>query len=108
MPFLPYLIASFIGIFQALINFFLQYMTRKFAAVASATALFIALTTALVIALNGIIAGISYAMPIEINRAISWFMPTNFESCVAAYYSAVAVKWVYDLKSKVVRTTFMM
>lgn len=99
----PFIIAALIGIFQAAITFFLQFMTRKFAAIAAATVLFVSLTAALVIALNLIIEGLSYAMPSQITMAISWFLPSNVAACISAYYSAVAVKFVYDLKSKVVR-----
>lgn len=99
----PFIIAALIGIFQAAITFFLQFMTRKFAAIAAAIAVFVSLTAALVVTLNIIIIGISYAMPDEITRAISWFMPSNTMTCISAYYSAVAVKFVYDLKAKVVR-----
>lgn len=106
--FLPYLIAALIALFQSAITFFLKFMTRKFAAIASATAIFVGLTAALIIALNVIIAGITYTMPNEITMAISWIMPSNTTACVSAYYSAVSVKFVYDLKSKVVRTTFHM
>jgi Family of unknown function (DUF5455) len=99
----PFIIAALIGIFQAAITFFLQFMTRKFAAIAAATVLFVSLTAAMIVALNVIIAGISYATPNEITMAMSWFMPSNITACVSAYYSAVAVKFVYDLKAKVVR-----
>jgi len=99
----PFIIAALIGIFQAAITFFLQFMTRKFAAIAAATVLFVSLTAALIVALNAIIAGISYVMPGAITTAISWFMPSNTAACISAYYSAVAVKFVYDLKSKLVR-----
>lgn len=99
----PFIIAALIGIFQAAIAFFLQFMTRKFAAIAAATVIFVSLTAALVIALNVIVSTITYAMPVSITLAISWFMPSNFVSCISAYYSARAVKLVYDLKAQVVR-----
>lgn len=101
--FLPWLVGALIAIFQAAVTFFLQFITRKFAMVAAATVVFVSLTAALVIALNVVITGIAYTMPSSITLAISWFMPSNFITCISAYYSAVTLKYVYDLKFKILK-----
>jgi len=98
-----FLIPVLMGVFNALIAFFTQYMTRKVALVLSSSALFIGLTVAMVAAMNGLIAGISLAMPSSISLAAGWFLPDNLTACIGAYYSAVAVKFVYHLKTDIVK-----
>ena len=99
-----FIITALVAIFNGFLAFFTQYMTRKVAMVVTSTALFISLTIAMVYTMNGLIAGISLAMPSQISIALGWFFPDNITACIGAYYSAVAVKFVYHLKTDIIKS----
>ena len=105
MPlFLPVILGLLSSLFTGLVTFATTYLTKKFAFTFAAMTLFIGLTVSMLAALQALISGIHLAMPDEMNLAIGWFMPSNLPLCLAAYYSAVVARYIYDLKTKIVKS----
>ena len=94
-------LASFIGTaFTAMVAFFAAYITKKVAMAAAAIIMIVAVTTALWAVLAALVAGISVAMPTEINLAMSWIVPGNIKECLSAYMTARLARFVYDIKTQ--------
>ncbi|GHD52508.1 hypothetical protein SAMN05216429_106128 [Marinobacter persicus] len=84
-----------------LIAFFGKFLTKKLAIVAAVITAAVSLTGAFLVTIEGIMAGIYYAMPTTGN----WFafLPGNFSACVSAIVTAEIVRWVYDWNIKIIQ-----
>ncbi len=91
------------GFFTSLVNLFLKYFTKRFALGAAATATFLIFLTAFILALTTIINSISLSMPASLSLAMSWFIPSNATSCLAAYFAALTARFVYDTKTRIIQ-----
>lgn len=98
------LIKVLLGIFPSIAGFIAMFITKKFSITATFGVLFIGLTVAFIAAVNSLIAVLYMAMPTEMTLAIQWFMPSNLPLCISTYYAAVALRFVYDLKFKIIKS----
>lgn len=92
-----------ISAFTALFLWFVQIFTKRLALVAAALVFIIGLTTALWAALEGLISGLTLALPSEFTQAIGLILPSNTTTCVAIMVSASMLKYAYDWNIKVIQ-----
>ena len=92
-----------LNIIGAIVPFFLNFFTRKVLIATAAIAAFLAFTAAFIAAISAILASIQVSMPSEMNLAISWFMPSNANACLSAYFSALIARFIYDQKTKIIQ-----
>lgn len=95
---LPWLGSLIVGIFTAVANFFLQFLTRKFAFQLIGVALIATVTVGFFAALESLISGIASAAPAELNMALSLVVPGNFTQCAAAVLSGHLLRLLYSWK----------
>jgi len=88
------LLFLFSGGFQAFVNFFLKYFTKRVALGASAVAVFLVFLAAFIAALTVLVNSIAVAMPQSMVLAMSWFIPSNASACLSAYFAALAARAV--------------
>ena len=98
-----------IGILLKLLNafgiggIFGQLALKKIAIAGTAITVFIAASGVFLAVLTTLIHSIAVTMPQSMALAVSWFVPDNASACVAAYYSAMVARWVYDQKTKIIQ-----
>jgi len=93
MPALGLLIA---GLFASLIEFFTRYITRRIAIFAAALVIFTSLTTAFMLAMKALYAGIYVAAPADLVIAAGWFIPSNASACISAIIGGHVLRYAYD------------
>jgi hypothetical protein len=99
MPlFLLALIKWLAGAIASLAAFFVTFIGKKLAMVAAAITVMIGLTTAVWLALQGVVNGVSASMPAGITTAAGWIIPGNLPECAAAIISAKVIRFAYDFK----------
>lgn len=59
-------------------------------------ALFVTLTTGLVVAIDALAATIVVSTPSWLTVPLTWLYPTNADECLSVYVSARLLKWFYD------------
>ena len=94
---MPLLASLVLKLFTAILAFFGAYLTKQIAMRLALLTLFIALTGSMVIALKALISSIAVTIPAEV-QAASFILPSNTSTCIAAYWSARVLRWVYDSK----------
>lgn len=99
------LFTLFSSSFQSIVDFLIKYFSKKVAFGAAVTALYLAATTIFITACIGLIAGIQATAPSGILLAWAWFMPSNAVGCFAAITTVWTVRFVYDLKAKIMKIT---
>lgn len=82
-----------------LIAFFGKFLTKKLAVVAAVVTAAAVFTAAFIASIEGLMAGISYAMPSTGNWFV--FLPDNVSACVSAILGAELIRWVYDWNIKI-------
>jgi len=95
-------IAGFFGsALMGLVAFFGKYFTKKLAILAAVITAAATLTGAFIVSMEGLMAGIHYAMPSLGN----WFtfIPGNFTVCISAIITAELIRWVYDWNVKIIQ-----
>jgi len=90
-------------LFTSLVQFFMNYMTKKIAIVVAVVTAISALTIGFFASVLLIVSGIITAMPPEVSVAVSWFVPSNAYACFSAVLTAHTVHWVYEWNVKVVQ-----
>lgn len=100
LPWLGGVLGSF---FSALFSFFATYVTKRLALVAAAVVLLISLTAAFWAALEGLVSGLSFALPAPYVAMFDHFVPGNATACLSIVISARLFRYVYDWNSLVVR-----
>lgn len=96
---LPWLAGLIGAALSQLIAFFGKYFTKKVAAVAAVVLVVGTLTAGFIATIEGLLAGIHYAMPTLGNWFV--FIPDNFSACVSAIITAEISRWVYDWNIKI-------
>ena len=82
---------------------FAQIALKKIGIAGTAIAVFIAASGAFIASLNYLIGSIAVQIPTSMTLAISWFVPSNAVACVSAYYAAMAARWLYYQKTKIIQ-----
>lgn len=100
---IPWLAGLIGGLFTAAVTFFTTYLSKRLAVTLVGVAAIAALTTAFATAISASISGLSIAAPAELTIALSWVVPTNFQSCASACLSARVLRWVYEWNVKIVQ-----
>lgn len=88
----------------------LEWIVAKFVAVMSArmamslawVTFYIALLSALALAMSAIVTGLSGTLPSDLAQGFGMVKPGNFEACVAAIYSAKITMWVFHQKKQLI------
>lgn len=100
---LPWLASAIISAFTAIFTWFTSYLTRRVALVAAAVVIIIALTTGLFAALEGLLAGLSYAMPSAITEGLALVTPSNLSLCLSIIITAHMLRYAYDWNVRIVQ-----
>ena len=98
---IPWLAGALGTALTGLIGFFGKYFTKKLAILAAVITAAATLTGGFLLAIEGLMAGIHYAMPSLGN----WytFIPGNFTACVSTLITAEIIRWVYDWNIKIIQ-----
>lgn len=90
--FIPWVYAAFVGI----TSFFVKYLVVKTATRLAVFVTIIAITTAFTLAIHSLLLLIVVASPVG-NFAVGLsLLPSNTEVCIASYFSAYVLRFVYD------------
>ena len=80
-----------------------QYATKRLVIIGMVAAGIATFTIAFFAAVVALINTIVGSAPAEIDLAVSWFVPSNAGSCMAAILTAHALRWVYEWNIKVIQ-----
>jgi len=104
---MPLLAGWFLTIFTNIAGFFLKFLSRRFAIVASVTAVIIGMTVALSLLLKGMLAGLAvYANTVFPPTFVVGFasvMPENFEVCIGLMASTRVSIWAYNFNKDLLK-----
>lgn len=103
---MPYFAVVIGTLFASLLGFFAKYFTKKIALGLAFIALLIAITAAFVATIEALFLSIYYFAPVELNSAMSMFLPSNFKVCISAIIGAKLALWVYTWNVKVLQFKF--
>lgn len=90
-------------LFASLAAFFGQWMAKKTMIVTSFVAGSLALTTAFVVAVKALLAGIVAQLP-SWAVGVGYFVPDNAALCLSAVLTAKIARWIYDYHFGVLKT----
>lgn len=95
----------FLGIFTTLANFFMRFVSRRFAIASALVTALVGMTVAFSLAIKGLIAGLAVTLnaPPEFFMGIAAICPDNFEACIAAMISAKTLAWAYNFNRDILR-----
>lgn len=100
---IPWLAGTIGGLFTAVFAWFANFLTKRFAVVAAVVAVIVGITTAFLVAINALAAGISVVVPTEVAIAAGLVIPSNASACMSAYFSALVLRWAYNWNVKVIQ-----
>lgn len=108
MPFpvlagIPWLAGVLASLFTALFTWFLQFFTKRMALVLAAVAILAAITVAFFTLIQGVITGLSYALPPQFTVAVGWVVPSNAPLCVSAIMTTYFARWAYAWQVRIVQ-----
>lgn len=93
---MQYLAAFFVASFTKLIELFATYVGKKVAIGGAVVATSLALLTAFWIALKALVVGLVHQITNQqVLMAFYAFWPSNAEACMAAYWTAQLVAFIY-------------
>jgi hypothetical protein len=99
------LFALLSSMFQGIVDYLMKYFSKKVAFGAASIALYLAATTVFITACVGLINGIQTSAPPGLLLAWGWFMPPNALDCFAAITTVWTIRFVYDLKERIMKIT---
>lgn len=97
---LPWLAAAMTSIFVWFVNFFANYLGRRFTIIAGVTLSYFALTSAFILASKLLIDQISTTIPGWLESG-AFMIPTNVALCFGVMMGTKVYRWIYDYKAKV-------
>lgn len=100
---IPWLAGILGGLFAGLLQFFVKYVSKKVALTAAFITASLALFAVFFSVCWGLMQGIVVAAPPELSMAMRYIVPSNAPTCMAAYFSAVVARWVYDWNTRVIQ-----
>lgn len=91
-------------------RFFGHYFTKQLELFSTKTqfrvgliALFGTVIAATWVAVNAVVATISYTMPSDLVAAVSWVIPSNWDDCITAIIDTMLLKAVLNYKAKIIQ-----
>jgi uncharacterized protein with PQ loop repeat len=103
MPLFLWLATLLGSLFTSLVQFFMNYMTKRLAIVVAVVAAISALTFAFFASIVLLVNGISVALPPEFSKGLSLVIPSNLPLCVSSILTAHLIRWVYEWNVKVIQ-----
>lgn len=98
------LLAAWIGsLVTSIASFFAQWLSKRVAMVAAAVVAISAFTITMIASIQALYAGIAYAAPSWLVIGWGWLVPDNADNCMAAYITAITVRWAYDWNTRVIQ-----
>lgn len=97
-------LATFLGgIFTKLVEGFGTFFTRRLAIVLAAITALVALTTAFMTLLSGMVSLLIPAFPPWLSGGLGHILPSSWPLIVSTVISAQVARWVYEWNVKVVQ-----
>lgn len=103
MPLFLWLATVLGSLFTGLVQFFMNYMTKKIAIVLAVVAAIASLTIGFFTWVLALVTGLLVVVPSEVSVAISWVVPTNAYFCFSLILTAHTIRWVYEWNIKVIQ-----
>jgi len=98
------LLAAWLGsLFGSLAAFFAKWFTKRVALTLAAVAAILSVTSLFVAAITALINTLIESVPSWVIIGGSWVLPDNVNVCIAAYASAVVLKWIYDWQTAIIQ-----
>lgn len=92
------LFSFFRNLFQGQLSWFASIFEENIALRLAWITFAISLLVVMYATVNGILAGISYAMPSWITTPASWIVPSNLSACITAYFGAYVAVYIFEWK----------
>lgn len=89
------ILAGLVAVLSSLFDWFLNYVSRKWAMNFSIIAMVVGLGLTAFAAIELIAAGISLVVPGEYTTALALIVPSNASTCMAAILSCKTVRWMF-------------
>lgn len=97
------ILAAFIGsLFTSLVSFLAQFVTKRIAIFAAVVLALGAAMGSFVAAVKALVVGISMSAPVWLVQGWNWFVPNNFDECLAIVLAAKSLAWVYSWNLKII------
>ncbi|MGF1873622.1 DUF5455 family protein [Photobacterium indicum] len=96
---LPALVSSIFAVAVSVFGWFLTWFTKRTAMNLTIIALVSALALVNLLALKGILSGLSYVLPPGISEGFAMVIPSNAPACLSAVFSARVIRWVWEWKA---------
>jgi hypothetical protein len=103
MPLFLWLATLLGALFTSLIQFFMNYMTKRLAIVAAVLAVISTLTFGFFEAIVGLVNSIAVALPPQAAMGLSLVIPSNAPLCISSILTAHLIRWVYEWNVKVIQ-----
>ncbi len=84
------------GLFASLVGVFAGSLAKKAVYAATAAAALLALTTAFVAVVKGLLSGIVATLPTWAAAGAGLLLPSNLAACISAIIVASVARWIYD------------
>lgn len=100
---MPWLAGVLGGLFSSLFNFFATYITKRFAIIAAAVLVIVALTSAFFAALQAMVAGLSLVVPSSVVQLAAFVLPSNVDECASIVVASRLLRYAYDWNIKIIQ-----
>lgn len=100
---IPFLAGVLGSLFAGLIQFFAKYLTKRLALTAAFISASIGLFAVFFAVCWSSMQAIIFAAPVELSLALSFMVPSNAPSCLAAMLTVRVARWVYDWNTRVIQ-----
>jgi predicted PurR-regulated permease PerM len=103
---IPFLASVAGGFVAYLLDFFMQFFTKRVAIIFAAVTAIAALTAGLFAAITSLISGLYVSLPPDLAQGVRMIAPSNLEACLTAIASGHVARYVYEWQVKVIQYKF--
>lgn len=103
MPLFLWLATLLGSLFTSIIQFFMNYVSKRLAIILAVVAAISGLTFGFFAAIVGLVSAISVVIPSEVSVGLSLVIPSNFLLCCSSILTAHVIRWVYEWNVKVIQ-----
>lgn len=93
----------FLGLATSVLSYFGAHFAKKTVFAAAAVSAALALTTAFIFLLKGLLLGLTYTIPAWAVEGFAMLLPSNVAICLGAIVSARVGRWIYDYHMETLR-----
>lgn len=91
----PAIAAFLAGLATQVLGWFTVRFSRRVAMNLTVVAMVIGIALTFIIALKGLVAGLSYVAPPTLSQSLSLFIPSNAIPCISVILAAKVMRWVW-------------